>query len=123
MARSSTLESINEDYIMTAQSKGLPRLRVILRHVVPNALIPVITIVGLQFSAMLGGSAVTEQVFSVPGIGSYIVDKQFLPDVPAVLGGVVYIAVALSIVNLLVDLLYSFIDPRIRTKIQNGQIK
>lgn len=123
MARSSTLEVINEDYIMTAQSKGLSRMRVIMRHVIPNALIPVITIVGLQFSVMLGGSAVTEQVFTIPGIGSYIVEKQFLPDVPAVLGGVVYVAVVLSIVNLFIDILYSFIDPRIRTKIQNGQIK
>lgn len=123
MARSSTLEVINEDYVVTAQSKGLPRARVILRHVVPNALIPVITIIGLQFSAMLAGSAVTEKVFTVPGIGSYIVDKQFLPDVPAVLGGVVYIAVILTIVNLFIDIIYSFLDPRIRIKIQNGQIK
>lgn len=123
MARSSTLEVINEDYIMTAQSKGLTKMRVILRHVIPNALIPIITIVGLQFSVMLGGSAVTEQVFTIPGIGSYIVEKQFLPDIPAVLGGVVYVAVVLSVVNLFIDILYSFIDPRIRTKIQNGQIK
>jgi len=72
---------------------------------------------------MLAGSAVTEKVFTVPGIGSYIVDKQFLPDVPAVLGGVVYIAVILTIVNLFIDIIYSFLDPRIRIKIQNGQIK
>lgn len=123
MARSSTLEVINEDYILTAKSKGVPKMRVILRHIIPNALIPVITIIGLQFGVMLGGSAVTEQVFTVPGIGSYIVEKQFLPDVPAVLGGVVYVAVVLSIVNLFIDILYSFIDPRIRTKIQKGQIK
>lgn len=123
MARSSTLEVINEDYVMTARSKGVSRLRVVLRHVVPNALIPVITIVGLQFSSMLAGASVTEKVFTVPGIGSYIVDKQFLPDIPAVLGGVVYIAVILSIVNLVVDLMYSFLDPRIRAKIQKGEIK
>lgn len=123
MARSSTLEVINEDYVMTARSKGVSRFKVVAKHVVPNALIPVITIVGLQFSAMLAGSAVTEQVFTVPGIGSYIVEKQFLPDVPAVLGGVVYIAVILSIVNLIIDIMYSFLDPRIRTKIQNGEIK
>lgn len=123
MARSSTLEVINEDYILTAKSKGVPKMRVIMRHIIPNALIPVITIIGLQFGVMLGGSAVTEQVFTVPGIGSYIVEKQFLPDIPAVLGGVVYVAVVLSIMNLFIDLLYSFIDPRIRTKIQKGQIK
>lgn len=123
MARSSTLDAINEDYVMTAKSKGISPFKVITRHVVPNALIPVITIIGLQFSAMLAGSAVTEKVFTVPGIGSYIVDKQFLPDVPAVLAGVVYIAIILSIVNLLIDIAYSFLDPRIRTKIKNGQIK
>lgn len=123
MARSSTLEVINEDYILTAKSKGVPKMRVILRHIIPNALIPVITIIGLQFGVMLGGSAVTEQVFTVPGVGSYIVEKQFLPDIPAVLGSVVYVAVVLSIMNLFIDILYSFLDPRIRTKIQKGQIK
>lgn len=123
MTRSSTLEVINEDYILTAKAKGVPKMRVILRHIIPNALIPVITIIGLQFGVMLGGSAVTEQVFTVPGVGSYIVEKQFLPDIPAVLGGVVYVAIVLSIMNLFIDILYSFLDPRIRTKIQNGQIK
>lgn len=123
MARSSTLEVLSQDYVLTARSKGLSQFKVVLRHVVPNALIPIITIIGLQFSSMLAGSAVTEKVFTIPGIGSYIVDKQFLPDVPAVLGGVVYIAVVLTIVNLVVDILYSFLDPRIRTNIKNGQLK
>lgn len=120
MTRSSTLEVINEDYILTARAKGLSNRRVILRHAVPNALIPVITIIGLQFGAMLGGAAVTEQVFNISGLGSYIVNKQFVPDIPSVMGGVIYIAVALSIVNLIVDLLYSFLDPRIRSRIKNG---
>jgi len=121
MTRSSTLEVINEDYILTARAKGLSSKRVILRHAVPNALIPVITIIGLQFGAMLGGAAVTEQVFNISGLGSYIVNKQFVPDIPSVMGGVIYIAITLSIVNLIVDLMYSFLDPRIRSRIKNGQ--
>lgn len=121
MTRSSTLEVINEDYILTARAKGLSSKRVILRHAVPNALIPVITIIGLQFGAMLGGAAVTEQVFNIRGLGNYIVNKQFVPDIPSVMGGVIYIAIALSIVNLIVDLMYSFLDPRIRSRIKNGQ--
>ncbi|OJF92421.1 peptide ABC transporter permease [Alkalibacterium sp. 20] len=121
MTRSSTLEVINQDYILTARAKGLSSKRVILRHAVPNALIPVITIIGLQFGAMLGGAAVTEQVFNISGLGSYIVNKQFIPDIPSVMAGVIYIAIALSIVNLIVDLMYSFLDPRIRSRINNGQ--
>ena len=70
---------------------------------------------------MLGGSSVTEKVFNINGVGSYIVDKQFIPDIPSVMGGVIYIAIILSIVNMFVDMLYSFLDPRIRSNIQNGQ--
>ncbi|WP_062532412.1 ABC transporter permease [Jeotgalibaca dankookensis] len=121
MTRSSTLEVINEDYILTARAKGLSNRRVILRHAVPNALIPIVTIIGLQFGGMLGGASVTEKVFNINGIGSYIVDKQFVPDIPSVMGGVIYIAVVLSIVNMFVDVLYSFLDPRIRSRIQRGQ--
>ncbi|UJF16382.1 ABC transporter permease [Jeotgalibaca sp. MA1X17-3] len=121
MTRSSTLEVINEDYILTARAKGLSKSRVILRHAVPNALIPIITVIGLQFGGMLGGSSVTEKVFTINGIGSYIVDKQFIPDIPSVMGGVIYIAIILSIVNVFVDLLYSFLDPRIRSRVKNGK--
>lgn len=121
MTRSSTLEVINEDYILTARAKGLSHLRVILRHAVPNALIPIVTIVGLQFGGMLGGSSVTEKVFNINGIGSFIVDRQFVPDIPSVMGGVIYIAIVLSIVNVAVDLLYSFLDPRIRSRIRSGK--
>lgn len=121
MTRSSTLEVINEDYILTARAKGLSKSRVILRHAVPNALIPIITVIGLQFGGMLGGSSVTEKVFTINGIGSYIVDKQFIPDIPSVMGGVIYVAIILSIVNVFVDLLYSFLDPRIRSRVKNGK--
>ncbi|WP_225743017.1 ABC transporter permease [Marinilactibacillus sp. Marseille-P9653] len=118
MTRSSTLEVINEDYILTARSKGLSNSRVILKHAVPNALIPIVTIIGLQFGGVLGGAAVTEQVFNINGIGRYIVERQFIPDIPSVLGGVIYIAIVLSVVNVVIDMLYAFIDPRIRTNLK-----
>ena len=118
MTRSSTLEVIHEDYITTARAKGLARRHVIWKHAVGNALIPIITVIGLQFGAMLGGAAVTEKVFNISGIGSYIVDKQFIPDIPAIMGGVVYTAITISIINVIVDLLYAFFDPRIRSKMK-----
>jgi peptide/nickel transport system permease protein len=118
MTRSSTLEVINEDYILTAKSKGLTQAQVLWKHAVTNAMIPVITVIGLMFGGMLGGAAVTEKVFNISGIGSYIVDKQFIPDIPAIMGGVVYIAITISLINLLIDILYAFFDPRIRSKMK-----
>ncbi|MEI2467649.1 ABC transporter permease [Niallia taxi] len=118
MMRSSTLEIINEDYIITAKAKGLSKSKVLWRHAVSNAMIPIITVIGLLFGGMLGGAAVTEKVFNISGIGSFIVDKQFIPDIPSILGGVVYIAITISVVNLLIDVLYAFFDPRIRTKMK-----
>ncbi|GAF18105.1 glutathione transporter, permease component [Bacillus sp. JCM 19046] len=119
MTRSSTLEVVQEDYILLAKAKGLSGWSVVVKHALPNALIPVVTIIGLQFGGMLGGAAVVEKVFNISGLGSYIVDKQFIPDIPAVLGGVIYIAIVISIINLLVDLLYAFLDPRIRSKMKD----
>ncbi|MBD7937299.1 ABC transporter permease [Cytobacillus sp. Sa5YUA1] len=118
MTRSSTLEVIHEDYIITARAKGLNERRILWRHAFGNALIPIITVIGLMFGGMLGGAAVTEKVFNISGIGSYIVDKQFIPDIPAIMGGVVYIAITISLVNLFIDILYAFIDPRIRSKMK-----
>lgn len=119
MTRSSMLEVISADYIVTARAKGLSKGKVILKHALGNAMIPIVTVIGLQFGGMLGGSAVTEKVFNVNGIGSYIVDKQFIPDIPIVLAGVVYVAIIISIVNLLVDILYAILDPRIKSKIKS----
>lgn len=118
MTRSSMLEVIKSDYITTARAKGLKEKDVILGHALRNAIIPIITIIGLQFGGMLGGSAVTERVFTIPGIGSFIVSKQMIPDIPVVLAGVVYIAVIISIANLFVDILYAFFDPRIKAKLK-----
>ncbi|NEW09388.1 ABC transporter permease [Paenibacillus sp. SYP-B3998] len=119
MTRSSTLEVIHQDYIVTARAKGLSERKVVLKHALGNALIPIVTVIGLQFGGMLGGAAVVEKVFNINGIGSYIVDKQFVPDIPGILAGVIYVAVTISLVNLLVDLLYAFLDPRIRSKMRD----
>jgi len=118
MTRASVLEVIQEDYILTARSKGLSSSKVLWRHVIPNAMIPIITLIGLQFGGMLGGAAITEKVFNISGIGSFIVDKQFIPDVPSVMAGVVYVAITISIVNVLIDIMYAFFDPRIRSKMK-----
>ncbi|PSL41519.1 peptide/nickel transport system permease protein [Planomicrobium soli] len=118
MTRSSMLEVINEDYIITAKAKGLSERYVLWKHAFGNAMIPIITVIGLLFGGMLGGAAVTEKVFNISGIGNYIVDKQFVPDIPSILGGVVYIAITISIVNVIIDLLYAFFDPRIRSKMK-----
>ena len=120
MTRSSMLEVMHEDYIMTARAKGLSEGKVITKHAIKNAMIPIITVIGLLFGGMLGGASVTEKVFNISGIGSYIVDKQFIPDIPAILGGVVYIAITISIVNMLIDICYSFFDPRIRSKMKKS---
>lgn len=120
MTRSSMLEVIHEDYIITAKAKGLSGRKVITKHAIRNAMIPIITVIGLLFGGMLGGASVTEKVFNISGIGSYIVDKQFIPDIPAILGGVVYIAITISIVNMLIDILYAFFDPRIRSKMKKS---
>ncbi|UQZ32698.1 peptide ABC transporter permease [Paenibacillus sp. PK3_47] len=118
MTRASTLEVIHEDYIITATAKGLNRRTVLLKHAVRNALIPIVTVIGLQFGGMLGGAAVTEKVFNISGLGSYIVDKQFIPDIPAIMGGVVYTAITISLINAIIDILYAFVDPRIRSKMK-----
>ncbi len=118
MTRSSTLEVIHEDYMITARAKGLGKQTILMKHAVRNAIIPIITVIGLQFGGMMGGSAVTEKVFNISGIGSYIVDKQFIPDIPAIMGGVVYTAITISLVNVIIDILYAFFDPRIRSKMK-----
>lgn len=119
MTRSSMLEVKNSDYILTARAKGLSERKVVLKHILGNAMIPIVTTIGMQFGGMLGGSSVTEKVFNINGIGSYIVEKQYIPDIPVVLAGVVYISFVVSIVNLIVDILYAVIDPRIKSKMKN----
>lgn len=117
--RSALLEVLGQDYIVTARAKGLSNMRVVLKHALGNAMIPIVTVAGLQFGSTLGGSAIIEKVFNVKGIGSYIIEKQFLPDIPAILGGVVYVSIVISLVNLAVDLIYVYLDPRIKSRLKS----
>ncbi|WFF74388.1 nickel ABC transporter permease [Proteiniclasticum sp. QWL-01] len=116
MTRSSMLEVIRQDFIRTARAKGQIERVVILKHALGNALIPIITITGLQFGGLLGGAVLTETIFSIPGIGRLMVESIKMRDYPVVQGGVLFIAIMFSIVNLLVDLLYAYVDPRIRSQ-------
>ncbi|MBT9148330.1 MAG: Glutathione transport system permease protein GsiC [Syntrophomonadaceae bacterium] len=113
--RSSMLEVIRQDYIRTARAKGLKEQIVIAKHALKNALIPVITVIGLQFGVLLGGAVLTETIFAWPGVGRLLVDAIFWRDFPLVQGGVILIATIFVVVNLLVDISYIFVDPRIRS--------
>jgi peptide/nickel transport system permease protein len=114
--RSSLLETLTEDYVRTARAKGLSEWRVIRGHVLKNALIPVVTVIGLQLGTLIGGAVITEYVFALPGVGRLVVDAVFARDYPLVQGVVLLIAVGFIVTNLLVDLLYAWIDPRIRSR-------
>lgn len=114
--RSSMLEVIRQDYIRTAKAKGVSKNKVINKHALKNALIPVVTVIGLQFGSLLGGAVLTESVFSWPGIGTYLVNSIKAKDTNAVLGCVIIFSICFSIVNLIVDILYAYIDPRIKSK-------
>lgn len=116
MTRSSMLEVVRQDYIRTARAKGQRESKVIIRHALKNALIPVITVVGLQFGYLLGGAVLTESIFSVPGVGRLMVDSIKTRDFPVVQGAVLFIAVSFSLVNLFVDIMYAYVDPRIRSQ-------
>lgn len=116
MTRSSILEVIRADYIDTARSKGLKESIITRRHMLSNALIPIITIAGLQFGQALSGAILTETVFSWPGIGRLTVESIKMKDAQTVLGCVVVISIMFSLVNLIVDLLYTFVDPRIKAR-------
>lgn len=116
MTRSAMLEVLGEDYIRTARAKGLSRLRVIVVHALRNALLPVVTVIGLQVGVMLAGAILTETIFSWPGIGRWLIDALQRRDYPVVQGGVLLIAILIILVNLCVDLLYGVVNPRIRHK-------
>lgn len=116
MTRSSMLEVIRQDYIRTARAKGQDEFKVIARHALKNAMIPVITSIGLTFGKLLSGSVLTETVFSIPGLGKLLVDSIKQRNFPIVQGGVLLVALAVSLVNLTIDILYAFADPRIRSQ-------
>ena len=112
--RSSMLEALSEDYVRTARAKGLSDGAVVRRHALRNALIPVVTVLGLQLGTLVGGAVITEYVFALPGVGRLVVDAVFARDYPLVQGVVLLIAAGFIVSNLAVDLLYGWIDPRIR---------
>lgn len=114
MTRSCMLEVLGKDYIRTARAKGLSETTVHIKHALRNASIPIVTIVGLQFGSLMGGSILTETVFAWPGIGRVVIQAIFLRDAPTVQGGIVIIGTMFSLINLAVDLLYAKLDPSIR---------
>lgn len=114
MTRSSMLEVLDQDYVRTASAKGVQRRSVVLKHALRNALVPVVTVGGLEFGRLMAGAVLTETVFTWPGIGRLLVDSILARDYPVVQGAVLVIATAFIFVNLLVDLVYGLIDPRIR---------
>lgn len=117
MTRSSMLEVHRQDYIRTARAKGLREFLVVNRHTLRNALIPVVTVIGLQFGSLLGGAVLTETIFGIPGLGSMVVQGIRTRDMMIVQGGVILIALTFTLINLVVDIAYGFLDPKIREQI------
>lgn len=120
-SRSSMLEVIRSDYVVTARAKGVSERKVIYGHALPNALIPIITVAGSHLAHIFGGSVVIENVFSIPGIGSYMVQAVNNRDYTVVTGSVIFLAVVFSLVMLLVDVVYAFVDPRIKAQYTSGK--
>jgi len=114
VTRSSMLDVLSEDYVRTARAKGLPMRKVIYKHTLKNAMIPVITVIGLQFAKLLGGAILTETVFSWPGIGRLLITAISYRDYPMIQGIVFFVASAFILINIVVDLFYAYLDPRIR---------
>ena len=115
LTRAGMLETMNEDYIRTARAKGLPEGRVVIKHGLRGTLTPLLTIFGLDFGLLIGGAVLTETVFSLPGLGKYALEGIFSDDLPKVLGVTLFAALFVALANLLVDLLYAVVDPRVRT--------
>lgn len=119
--RSNMLEVIRQDYMRTARAKGVKESAVVLHHGLRNALIPVVTLMGLQFGKQLGGVFVIETIFAIPGIGKMLVDACSVKNIPIVQGGVIFIAVVYGLVNLLIDIIYGMIDPRISSMYKSSR--
>lgn len=112
--RSGMLDVMKSDFVTTARAKGVPERRVVLRHMLPNALIPVVTVIGASFARVIGGTVIIEQIFSIPGVGMYMLDAINTRDYPVIQGSVLILAAVTSLTMLLVDLIYALIDPRIK---------
>ena len=114
MSRSAMLEVLGQDYIRTADAKGLPWSVVVIRHGLPNALVPIVTVAGIVAGGLLGGALVIEQVFSFPGVGRLIIDAVLSRDFPVIQGSLLFVALVYLVVNIVVDMLYAVVDPRVR---------
>jgi ABC-type dipeptide/oligopeptide/nickel transport system permease component len=114
LVRSSIIEAMGQDYIRTARAKGLPRTKIVFKHALRNAMIPPVTLLGVQIGVLIGGAVVTENVFARPGLGTMLVEAVLTKDMPLVQALVVYTTAAYLFVNLVIDILYGVIDPRIR---------
>ena len=123
MTRSTMLEVIRQDYIRTARAKGLSQFKVIINHALQNSAIPLVTLLGTQISIAIGNAAVVEQVFNIPGLGSYMIYGITMGDYPIVQGSVLVFSMMVCILNLIIDILYGVIDPRIKAKYTNTRIK
>ena len=114
VTRASVLEALGEDYIRTARAKGLPELRVLVRHALANAAVPIVTVIGIGIAILIGGVVVTESVYAIPGLGRLTVDAVLARDFPTIQGVILFFSLVYVAVNLLIDLSYVFLDPRIR---------
>ena len=123
MTRSSMLEVIRQDYIRTARAKGLREGHIIFGHALKNALIPVLTVVGMQMSMVMGGSVIVETIFSIPGLGAYMMAGINARDYPVINGCVVVLSLSICVMNLLVDIAYAYVDPRIRAQYERPKKK
>jgi peptide/nickel transport system permease protein len=114
VTRASVLEALGEDYIRTARAKGLPELRVLVRHALANAAVPIATVIGIGISILIGGVVVTESVYAIPGLGRLTVDAVLARDFPTIQGVILFFSAIYVLINLLIDISYVFLDPRIR---------
>ena len=120
MTRSTMLEAIRQDYIRTARAKGATEGAVVLRHALRNALLPIVTVIGVDFGYLLGGTVVIESVFSLAGLGTLMITSIRMKDTPVVMAAVMFVTIAYSLVNLAVDIIYAYIDPRVKSQYAKG---
>ncbi len=116
LTRSAMLETIRQDYIRTARAKGVPEVTIVLKHAFRNALLPVITVIGINFGVLLGGAVLIESVFGIPGVGSLTINSIRMKDIPQTTASVLFLAFAYIVILLVVDVLYAYVDPRIKAK-------
>ena len=121
MTRSSMLDVIHQDYIRSAEAKGLSHGTIIRKHALRNALIPILTVIGMNIGHLLGGAVVTESVFAIPGLGKYMIDAIKARNYPVIQGGVLVLAFSFSIITILVDVLYAFADPRVKAMYKGSE--